>query len=92
MPLRFTRAIIDAIHSGELRDAPVAHDPVLNLDVVTQCSGVPAEMLQPRLAWRSEADFVEAARKLSDRFRANFEKYTSQVAPEVVRSGPGETY
>lgn len=89
MPLRFTRAIVDAIHSGELRNARTQRDPILGLDMVTECTGVPAEMLQPRLSWRNVAQFEETARKLAELFRKNFEKYITQVAPEVARSGPG---
>ena len=64
-------------------------DPILGLDMVTECTGVPAEMLQPRLSWRNVAQFEETARKLAELFRKNFEKYITQVAPEVARSGPG---
>jgi phosphoenolpyruvate carboxykinase (ATP) len=88
MPLRFTRAVIDGIHSGALRSAPVERDPIMNLDVVTACDGVPAEMLQPKLAWRDALAFEEASRKLANRFRTNFEKYASAVSADVADAGP----
>src|SRR4029077_21281124 len=34
----YTRAIIDAIHSGELKDAPTQIDPIFGLGTVTKCS------------------------------------------------------
>src|SRR5436305_7760447 len=37
--LAHTRAIIDAIHSGALGDAPVERDPVFGVEVVTECPG-----------------------------------------------------
>ena len=88
MPLRFTRSVIDGIHSGRLQQAPVIHDPIMNLDVVTVCEGVPAEMLQPRLSWRDVAAFEDTSRKLAARFQKNFEQYVAAVDPAVAASGP----
>ncbi|MFN9719229.1 MAG: phosphoenolpyruvate carboxykinase (ATP), partial [Planctomycetota bacterium] len=88
MPLRFTRAVIDGIHSGNLRTAPTTHDPIMNLNIVTTCYGVPTEMLQPRLSWRDVNAFEETSRKLAARFRKNFEQYTSAVDPAVGQCGP----
>ncbi len=88
MPLRFTRAVVDGIHSGNLRTAPTTHDPIMNLDVVTTCEGVPAEMLQPRLSWRDVAAFEDTSKKLAARFRKNFEQYVSAVDPAVATCGP----
>ncbi len=88
MPLRFTRAIIDGIHSGALTSAPIVREPIMGLDVVTACEGVPSEMLQPRLSWRDVAAFEETSKKLAARFRKNFEQYASAVDSAVVAAGP----
>jgi phosphoenolpyruvate carboxykinase (ATP) len=88
MPLRFTRAIIDGIHSGHLQSAPTVHDDLMNLAVVSTCDGVPAEMMQPRLSWRDASAFVETSRKLAARFRKNFEQYASEVSNDVTNAGP----
>jgi phosphoenolpyruvate carboxykinase (ATP) len=88
MPLRFTRAIIDGIHSGRLQSAPTVHDELMNLAVVSTCDGVPAEMMQPRLSWRDTSAFVETSRKLAARFRKNFEQYASEVSHDVISAGP----
>ena len=45
MKLKLTRAIINAIHSGELAQAETARDPVFGFAVPTACPGVPAEIL-----------------------------------------------
>lgn len=88
MPLRFTRAIVDGIHSGTLQSAPTVHDPIMNLNVVTACDGVPAEMMQPRLSWRDVAAFEETSRKLAARFRRNFDQYAAEAGADVVEAGP----
>ena len=88
MPLRFTRAIIDSIHNGSLRNAPTATDDVFGFEVVTQCEGVPSEMMQPRLSWRDQDTFDETARKLAASFIENFGQYSDATAAEVVAAGP----
>ena len=88
MPLRFTRAIIDAIHSGELSSAPTVRDEIFGVDIITECSGVPAEMLQPKLSWRNQENFESTSRKLAERFRKNFEQYAEAAGPGVVAAGP----
>ena len=45
--LAYTRAIIDAIHSGELAKTPTVEDPYFGLSVPLACPGVPASVLQP---------------------------------------------
>ena len=45
MKLANTRAILDAIHSGALAVAKTVRDPVFGFDVVTECPGVPREIL-----------------------------------------------
>ena len=47
MKLKLTRAIINAIHSGELARAETVRDPVFGFAVPTACPGVPAEILDP---------------------------------------------
>ncbi len=77
MNLAYTRAIVDGIHSGTLRDAPTAPEPVFGLNVVTSCANVPDEMLQPRLCWSDPVAYDAAARKLADSFQKNYDAFQS---------------
>ncbi|MFO0897576.1 MAG: phosphoenolpyruvate carboxykinase (ATP) [Pirellulales bacterium] len=86
--LAITRAIIDGIHSGALRDAPVASDPVFGFDAVTECLGAPAEMLVPRNTWSDPAAYEATARKLAGLFRENFKAFAAHVSAEVQAAGP----
>ena len=88
MSLPHTRAIIDAIHSGELADAEMVEDPVFGLAVPTRCSGVPDEVLVPRLTWRDPAAFEETARKLAKLFKQNFVQYESEASDEILAASP----
>jgi phosphoenolpyruvate carboxykinase (ATP) len=88
MQLKFTRAIIDAIHSGQLADAPVKRDPVFGLDVITIAPGIPSDVLWPRNTWSDGSAYDATARKLADLFQNNFERYQDGVSPEVRAAGP----
>jgi phosphoenolpyruvate carboxykinase (ATP) len=88
MKLSLTRAIIDAIHSGDLKDAPTERDPVFGFDVVTKCPRVPSEVLVPRNAWSERAAYDATARKLGGLFRENFRAYEGGASPEVRAAGP----
>ena len=82
------RAIVDAIHSGALARAARQEDPVFGFDVITECPGVPAEILVPRITWADQAAFDAAARKLAGLFRENFRKYEAGASAEVRAAGP----
>ncbi len=86
--LKFTRAIIDAIHSGALADAPMQKDPVFGFDVVTAAPHVPAEILVPENAWADKENFRAAAARLAKLFVENFKKFEAGASPEVKAAGP----
>jgi phosphoenolpyruvate carboxykinase (ATP) len=86
--LKYTRAIIDAIHSGALANAPTQIDPVFGLAVPTACPEVPSEMLLPRNTWSDKAAYDDKARKVAALFRDNFKKYEAQASAEVRGGGP----
>jgi phosphoenolpyruvate carboxykinase (ATP) len=88
IPLAYTRAIVDAIHSGALAGAPMQRDPVFGFEVVTECPGVPSEILQPRQAWADKAAYDASAKKLAGLFIENFKKHESGAAPEVRAASP----
>ena len=86
--LKHTRAIIDAIHSGALIDAPTARDDYFNLNVPTACPGVPEEVLSPKAAWADGGAYDETAKKLVGLFRKNFAKYEDSASAALVNAGP----
>ncbi len=86
--LAHTRAIIDAIHTGALRDAPTATEPIFGLAVPTSCPGVPNEILLPEKTWPDRNAYRQAASKLAGLFQENFSKYEDQASPEVRAAGP----
>jgi phosphoenolpyruvate carboxykinase (ATP) len=86
--LAHTRAIIDAIHSGALSTARTERDPLFGLDVITECPGVPPNILVPRSAWADASAYDAAAGSLASLFKKNFQAYGSGVSAEIKAAGP----
>lgn len=88
MKLAYTRAIIDAIHSGALANMPTAKDPVFGFEVPTECPGVPSEILVPKNTWKDKAAYDAAAKKVAGLFIENFKKYEAGASAEIRSAGP----
>ena len=88
MKLAVTRAIIDAIHSGELAQARTTPDPIFKFDTVVECPGVPSEILTPRDTWSDKNAYDATAKKLAGLFKKNFEQYESLTSAEVNAASP----
>ncbi|EGP87708.1 unnamed protein product [Zymoseptoria tritici ST99CH_1A5] len=87
-PLKYTRAILDAVHSGELAKAEYETYTTFNLQVPKSCPNVPDELLNPEKSWTGTADFKEEVTKLAELFNENFKKYSSEATEEVIKAGP----
>ncbi|DAA73407.1 TPA_exp: Uncharacterized protein A8136_4816 [Trichophyton benhamiae CBS 112371] len=87
-PLKYTRAILDAIHSGDLAKADYEVYDTFNLHIPTSCPGVPSELLNPKTSWTGSADFKQEVTKLGVLFNDNFKKYADEATPEVIAAGP----
>ena len=85
--LAHTRSMVDAILGSSLADAPIARDPVFNLDALRACPGVPAEVFDPRSSWADPSAFDARAADLASRFRANFARFAG-VDPSIAAAGP----
>lgn len=77
-PLKYTRAILDAIHSGELAQVEFETYETFNLSVPKTCPNVPDELLNPAKSWNGTADFKGEVEKLGTLFIENFKKYEDE--------------
>ncbi|KAK7183697.1 phosphoenolpyruvate carboxykinase [Paraphaeosphaeria sporulosa] len=87
-PLKYTRAILDAIHSGELANVEYEVYDTFGLSVPKTCPNVPDELLNPAKSWNGTADFKGEVEKLGKLFMENFKKYEDEATPEVLKAGP----
>jgi phosphoenolpyruvate carboxykinase (ATP) len=93
--LRYTRAIVDAIHSGALLQEPTHPTAIFGLAVPAKCPGVPAKVLDPSQQWANRADFDATLRHLADLFLDNFAQYTdggayvgADMVSRILAGGP----
>jgi phosphoenolpyruvate carboxykinase (ATP) len=86
--LRYSRAIIDAIHEGTIDDGGYENMKVFNLAVPKKVEGVPSELLMPSNSWKDGKEYEVAMKKLANRFVENFKKYEARASEEVKLSGP----
>ena len=81
-----TRAIIAAIQTGALADAPTRQLEDLNLAIPTAIDGVDDNLLDPRDTW-TDKDAYDAAREvLITKFVDNFQKF--DVDASIIAAGP----
>lgn len=81
-----TRAIIDAVVSGSLKDVPVTRLPGINLDVPAAVPGIDSSLLNPRDGWADPAKYDAAAANLIAQFNENFKQF--DVSADIVAAGP----
>jgi len=88
MKLAYTRAIVDAIHDGTLKDAPTVQDSVFGFEVPTECPNVPSDILIPRNTWHDPARYDEQRLRLARLFQDNFDTYSDGASEAVMEAGP----
>jgi phosphoenolpyruvate carboxykinase (ATP) len=88
MSLPYTRAMINAVTSGQLDAVETRQHPIFNLSVPVSCPGVPDEVLDPQATWADKDAYELQARELARMFAANFEHFKDLVPAEVTKAGP----
>ncbi len=88
MPIKATRALLNAALSGKLKDQPMRTDPVFGFKVPTELDGVDPKILNPRDTWADTAAYDAQAATLVGMFNKNFEKFASHVDSDVLAAAP----
>lgn len=88
MPIKYTRAMVRSILSGELEKIETQTHPIFGVNVPVSCPGVPAEVLNPRSTWEDKEAYDEQAKDLANRFHENFSKFEDGVSEEVKAAAP----
>ena len=74
MSISHTRALLNAALNGELDNTDTVRLPILGLRIPVSCPGVPNEVLNPRNTWSDPEAYDQAAVRLRDLFRQNFQE------------------
>ena len=88
MPIKATRALLDAALSGTLKDQPMRVDPTFGFQVPISLPGVEAAILTPRETWCEPAAYDAQARALVEMFNKNFDKFEAHVDADVKAAAP----
>ncbi|MHA6288189.1 phosphoenolpyruvate carboxykinase [Maricaulis sp. CAU 1757] len=88
MPIKATRALLNAALDGSLKQAQFRQDPNFGFMVPVKVDGVDASILDPRSTWSDKSAYDHQAARLVDMFVANFVKFENHVAPYVRAAAP----
>lgn len=88
MKIQITRALLDAVFSGQCANATFTPDPIFNVLVPNECSGVPTEVLTSKNTWKDKDAYDRKAAELARRFQENFKLFTDGVDDAIVAAGP----
>ncbi|MEJ7776138.1 MAG: phosphoenolpyruvate carboxykinase [Sphingomicrobium sp.] len=88
MPIKATRALLNAALDGSLKNAEFRKDPNFGFEVPVHVPGVDDRILDPRGTWADGEDYDRTAARLVDLFVANFAEFADHVDEGVRQSGP----
>jgi phosphoenolpyruvate carboxykinase (ATP) len=88
MPIKVTRALLNAALDGSLKNAEFRKDPFFGFDVPVSVPGVDSTILDPRATWPDPQAYDEKARALVKMFVANFAQFEDHVEQGVREAAP----
>ena len=88
MPIKATRALLNAALDGLLNDAEFRKDPNFGFDVPVAVDGVDSGILDPRSTWSDPEEYDRTAQKLVGLFIENFAEFEAHVDEGVRRAAP----
>ncbi len=86
--LKYTRAMIDAIHHAAFKTVPFKADPDFGFLIPENCPEVPSEILTPKNTWEDKEKYELEKSKLIGLFNKNFEQFAEGVNSDILNAGP----
>lgn len=86
--LAYTRAIVNAILDGSLKEEKWENFPVFNFMVPQACKGVPQELFIPKNTWEDKEAYDSQLAKLAKLFNENNKKFHGLLPDEILNAGP----
>jgi phosphoenolpyruvate carboxykinase (ATP) len=88
MPIKATRALLNAALDGSLNDAEFRTDENFGFEVPVAVPGVDTAILNPRDTWADKAEYDATAARLVKLFIDNFAKFEDHVDQGVRQAAP----
>ncbi|MBC2665029.1 phosphoenolpyruvate carboxykinase [Novosphingobium flavum] len=89
MPIKATRALLNAALDGSLNDVEFRKDPNFGFEVPTAVPGVDSKLLDARGSWADQEEYDRTALDLVKAFVENFAQFEEHVDAAVLESAPG---
>ncbi len=86
--LKYTRAMIDAIHHGDFDGVSYQKDEAFGFMVPETCPDVPSAVLVPKNTWEDKKAYDATKKKLVALFNENFKKFEAGVNADIIAAGP----
>jgi phosphoenolpyruvate carboxykinase (ATP) len=86
--LKYTRAMIDAIHHGDFDGVSFTRDEAFGFEIPESCPEVPSEVLNPKSTWEDKESFETTKAKLIGLFNENFKKFEAGVNADILKAAP----
>jgi phosphoenolpyruvate carboxykinase (ATP) len=88
MPIKATRALLNAALDGSLNSAEFRKDPNFGFEVPVAVAGVDSKLLDPRAAWADAEEYDRTAQRLVQLFVDNFAQFEEHVDQGVRDAAP----
>ena len=88
MPIKATRALLNAALEGRLDNAKMRVDPNFGFAVPENVDGVDQAILNPRETWADKKAYDAMAKKLVGMFIKNFARFEAKVGADVKAASP----
>ncbi|WP_209347100.1 phosphoenolpyruvate carboxykinase [Pontixanthobacter sp. CEM42] len=88
MPIKATRALLNAALDGSLNNAEFRKDPNFGFEVPVTVAGVDTAILDPRSTWADAEEYDQTAQKLVQLFVDNFAEFEAHVDEGVRQAAP----
>ena len=88
MKLKYTRAMIQAILEGNMKNVSYKKHPIFGLSMPTEVPNVPSEVLNPKDTWNDKEAYDAKANQLMESFKKNFEKFEEYANEEIMAGAP----
>ena len=88
MPIKITRALLNAALDGSLKNAEFRKDPFFGFQVPVSVPGVDSKILNPRTSWPDPVAYDEKANALVKMFVENFAQFEEHVEAGVRDAAP----
>src|SRR3546814_3370192 len=92
MPIKATRALLNAALDGSLNDAEFRKDPNFGFEFPVAVPGVDSAILDPRNAWADKAAYDRTAQTLVQQFIDNFAEFAEHVDEGVRQAARSEEH